>query len=398
MLEEFRSRGATIVFSTSYMDEAERCDGVAFLDRGRMVALGAPTELRAKADGLVYRVVSRNPLAVDALLRDHGDVIGIQWQANAVRFIVNAPGVLAPQLRQDLERIGKVQSAPASIEDAYVILRGVDTTTQPEARIVRPIRAPGTERVAIETQALTRRFDRFTAVGNVTFAVEPGEIFGLLGANGAGKTTLIRMLCGLLPPTCGNARVAGFDAGAAPRLLRQHIGYMSQRFSLYPDLTVAENLAFFASAYGMANPETKAAIRWASDAVGLDITRDDLVADLSGALRQRLALACSILHRPAVLFLDEPTSGVDPLSRFRFWRLVRDLAVSGTAIVITTHYLEEAVYCQRLGFMHHGRLIAVGNLPSLHAALPSGVPEAVEDVFITYITREQEQQPLRSAE
>jgi len=399
MLEDFRSRGATIVFSTSYMDEAERCDRVAFLDLGRVVALGTPAELRTRGAGLVYRVVSRDPLAVDALLQDRSEVVGIQWQANAVRFIVNAPGALPPDLRQSLESVGKVEAAPASIEDAYVILRGADAATQPEARAAGAIRAmapePATQ--AIETHALTRRFDHFTAVDNVTFAVKPGEIFGLLGANGAGKTTLIRMLCGLLPPSAGSARVAGFDASGTPRLLRQHIGYMSQRFSLYPDLTVGENLGFFASAYGLAGGEADAAIRWACDAVGLDVTRDDLVADLSGALRQRLGLACSILHRPAVLFLDEPTSGVDPLSRFRFWRLVRDLAASGTAILITTHYLEEAVYCQRLGLMHHGRLIAVGDLPSLHAALPSDVPEAVEDVFIAYITREQKQPGLRSA-
>jgi len=397
MLEEFRSRGATIVFSTSYMEEAERCDRVAFLDRGRVAALGTPAELRTRGMGLVYRVVSPNPLAVDALLQNRSEVVGIQWQAEAVRFIVDTLGALPLDLRQTLERIGKVEVAPASIEDAYVILRGADVATQPESSAVAPSRATAPEPAtqAIETHALTRRFDRFSAVDNVTFAVKSGEIFGLLGANGAGKTTLIRMLCGLLPPSAGSARVAGYDASATPRLLRQHIGYMSQRFSLYPDLTVGENLAFFASAYGLRSAEAEAAIRWVGDAVGLDVARDDLVADLSSALRQRLGLACSILHRPAVLFLDEPTSGVDPLSRFRFWRLVRGLAALGTAILITTHYLEEAVYCQRLGFMHHGRLIAIGDLPSLRAALSFDVPEAVEDVFIAYITREPEQSNMR---
>lgn len=399
MLEEYRRRGTTIVFSTSYMDEAERCDRVAFLDRGRMVALDTPAALRAKVDGRVYRVVSRDPLAVDAVLRERKDVVGIQWQADAVRFIVDTPGALAPPLQRALEQTGRVAAAPASIEDAYIILRGADAAKQPETKAAGPIRQAAREPSipAIETQALTRRFGQFTAVDNVTFAVKPGEIFGLLGANGAGKTTLIRMLCGLLPPSAGSAQVAGIDASATPRLLRQHIGYMSQRFSLYPDLTVGENLAFFASAYGMAGAEAKAAIHRTVDAVGLDTTRGDLVADLSGALRQRLALACSILHKPAVLFLDEPTSGVDPLSRFRFWRLVRGLAAAGSAVLITTHYLEEAAYCQRLGFMHHGRLIAVGNLPALRAALLVDVPETVEDVFIAYITREQEQSALRGA-
>jgi ABC-2 type transport system ATP-binding protein len=397
MLEEFRRRGATIVFSTSYMDEAERCDRIAFLDRGHLVALGSPEELRAKGQGRVYRVVSRNPLAVDAVLRNRAEILGIQWQADAVRFIVNSPGQLALPLRRDLEQFGQVDAAPASIEDAYIILRGIDAATQAETRPVKQIRPAALQpsSYAIETQNLTRRFDRFTAVDQVTFAVKPGEIFGLLGANGAGKTTLIRMLCGLLPPSSGSARVAGIDASATPRLLRQHIGYMSQKFSLYLDLTIGENLAFFASAYGMDSTRAKAAVRWAGEAVGLDTSREELVGSLSGALRQRLGLACSILHQPAVLFLDEPTSGVDPLSRFRFWRLVSSLAASGSAVLITTHYLEEAVYCQQLGFLHHGRLIAVGDLPSLRAALPFDVPEAVEDVFIAYITRAQEQSAMR---
>jgi len=397
MLEEFRQAGTTIVFSTSYMDEAERCDRVAFLDGGHVVALGSPTVLRAKGDGLVYRVVSRDPLAVDALLGNRSEIIGIQWQADAVRFIVDRPEGLPSSLHQELAQIGQVEAAPASIEDAYIILRGAEPAKQPNAGPIGELGQVASARsaYAIETQALTRRFDHFTAVDKVTFTVKPGEIFGLLGANGAGKTTLIRMLCGLLPPSSGSARIAGIDANITPHLLRQHIGYMSQRFSLYPDLTVGENLAFFASAYGIAGVRAKAAIRWACDAVGLDTTREDLVSNLSGALRQRLGLACSILHKPAVLFLDEPTSGVDPLSRFRFWRLVRTLAASGSAVLITTHYLEEAVYCQRLGFMHHGQLIAVGDLPSLHAALPFDVPEAVEDVFVAYITREQEQSALR---
>lgn len=397
MLEEFRCRGTTIVFSTSYMDEAERCDRVAFLDAGRVIAQASPADLRAKGQGLVYRVVSRDPAEVEGLLRGRDEILGIQWQADAIRFILRPAAQLSSQLRRDLEQFGSVEPTAASMQDVYVILHGRAVAGQADAPSRKSLR-PSASRPsipAIETRLLTRRFGSFVAVDDISLTLKPGEIFGLLGANGAGKTTLIRVLCGLLAPSSGSAYVAGIDVAAAPRLLRQHIGYMSQRFSLYPDLTVNENLTFFASAYGMGGAKAKSAVAWASGAVGLDTTHDELVAELSGAMRQRLGLACSILHRPAVLFLDEPTSGVDPLSRFRFWALVNALAAAGTAVLITTHYLEEAVYCRRLGLMHEGRLIAVGDLSSLRAALPTAVPARVEDVFVAYIERERQRSSSR---
>jgi ABC-2 type transport system ATP-binding protein len=229
--------------------------------------------------------------------------------------------------------------------------------------------------------------------------VNPGEIFGLLGPNGAGKTTLIRMLCGLLPPSSGTARVVGIDIASQPRRLRQRIGYMSQRFSLYHDLTVHENLAFFASAYGIKRRPAREAIAWASAVTGLHGLADESVSGLSGPVRQRLALACGILHRPAVLFLDEPTSGVDPQARSRFWRLVNTLAAAGTAVLVTTHYLEEAAYCHRLGLMYEGRLIAAGDLAALRAGLPQDGLETIEDVFLAYIERERTQavRPIEEA-
>jgi ABC-2 type transport system ATP-binding protein len=225
-----------------------------------------------------------------------------------------------------------------------------------------------------------------------------GEVFGLLGANGAGKTTLIRMLCGLLPPSGGTAGVAGIDVVSDPRGLRRRIGYMSQRFSLYGDLSVSENLAFFARAYGLKRGVAREAIARASALTGLAGLEQQNVANLSGAVRQRLGLACSILHQPLVLFLDEPTSGVDPRSRYRFWRLVHTLATDGTTVLVTTHYLQEAAYCHRLGLMHEGRLIAEGDLAALRGNLPHQVPESVEAVFVAYIERERRPRPAeRSA-
>jgi ABC-2 type transport system ATP-binding protein len=212
---------------------------------------------------------------------------------------------------------------------------------------------------AIEARNLTRRFGSFTAVDGVSFEVAPGEIFGYLGANGAGKSTTIRMLNGLLAPTSGTGRVAGHDVAREPAAVKASIGYMSQRFSLYLDLPVRENLAFFGGAYGLAGA---ALVRRSDEVLALAELRDVgnvTTGDLPGGLRQRLALACAILHRPEVVFLDEPTAGVDPVARRTFWRIIRDLSRGGTTVFVTTHYLDEAEYCARIGLMVDGRLVAL---------------------------------------
>lgn len=389
MLADFRRGGTTIVFSTSYSDEAERCDDIVFLDSGRIIAQGSPAELRTRAAGLVFRVTSDDQRAVDVVLRKSPEVIGIQWQPNEVRFIIDPKQGLTPKLKREINRTGSFEPAPPSLEDLYVVLSGSRAADQTDGSLAEEIvpesRFSGP---AIQTDHLTRRFNSFVAVDNVSLKVKQREIFGLLGANGAGKTTLIRTLCGLLSTTSGTARVAGVDVVAAPQRLRQRIGYMSQRFSLYPDLTARENLAFFASAYGFDRRRAQDAILWASQVTSLDLSRDELVASLSGAIRQRVALACSILHRPSVLFLDEPTSGVDPVSRNSFWRLINMLAAAGATIIVTTHYLEEAANCHRLGLMHEGRLIATGDLPTLRSNVGAVADAPVEDVFIAHLERQ----------
>lgn len=396
MLESFRSRGATIVFSTSYMDEADRCDRVVFLDRGHVIAVASPAELRARNEGRAVRVSAHDTEAVEAILQAQVEVLSSQRHANDVRFLTITPRGLTQDLRERLERLGRVEAVAASMEDAYVILSNSEPL-RPAA--TEPARALGPKEFdpsapAIEAQGLTRRFDSFVAVNSVSLQVRPREIFSLLGANGAGKTTLIRMLCGLPAPSSGSARVAGIDIAAGSDLLRQRIGYMSQRFSLYPDLTPAENLAFFASAYGLDHRRAGEAMSWASKATRLNLDQHQVVASLSGAIRQRIALASSILHRPAVLFLDEPTSGVDPLSRFHFWRLINRLAEAGITVLVTTHNLEEAAYCHRLGLMHEGRLIAVGDLSTLASGVAIGPEATVEDIFIAHIERQQEGPPF----
>ncbi|HVP69131.1 MAG TPA: ABC transporter ATP-binding protein [Anaeromyxobacteraceae bacterium] len=212
---------------------------------------------------------------------------------------------------------------------------------------------------AIEAVSLTKRFGAFTAVDSVSFEVSRGEIFGYLGANGAGKSTTIRMLIGLLAPTAGRAVVAGRDVTREPEAVKAAIGYMSQRFSLYLDLPVRENLRFFGGAYGLWGRELQARAEEVLELTGLAEHRDTVTGELPGGIRQRLALGSAVLHRPSVVFLDEPTAGVDPLARRGFWRLIRDLARGGTTVFVTTHYLDEAEYCRRIGLMVDGRLVAL---------------------------------------
>jgi ABC-2 type transport system ATP-binding protein len=221
---------------------------------------------------------------------------------------------------------------------------------------------------AIEVSELTKRFGKFLAVDRVTFSVEKGEIFGFLGPNGAGKSTTIRMLCGILGSTSGTARVVGRDINREPEKVRESIGYMSQKFSLYRDLTVAENLRFFGGVYGLSGEAFSRRKGEVLRLTGLEGNEGRLAGELSGGWQQRLALACSILHSPPVLFLDEPTSGVDPISRRNFWELIYDMAESGTTVFVTTHFMDEAEYCHRLAFIFAGKIIASGTPPDMKNA------------------------------
>jgi ABC-2 type transport system ATP-binding protein len=239
---------------------------------------------------------------------------------------------------------------------------------------------------AVVAQGLRKTFGDLVAVEGLDLAIHQGEVFGLLGPNGSGKTTTIRMLCGLMVPTSGSATVVGHDVTREPEQIRRKIGYMSQRFGLYDDLTIAENMRFYAGIYGLRGATRKERIEELLRDLSLDRRRDQLAGTLSGGWKQRLALACATAHRPAMLFLDEPTAGVDPASRRLFWQWIYALAGQGTTILVTTHYMDEAVRCQRLAFLSRGRLIAVGSVAEVTRQF--GQP-TIEDVFIELQRRDE---------
>lgn len=364
--------GITIVVSTPYMDEAERCTRVALLDEGRLIGCDAPARLRAQMPGQMLELTARPQRQALTLLQQSmpqaqpymfGDRIHLHLEDGDVqRLAVN--DLLQPGIE-----IEQLQAVAPSLEDVF-IARLRDVVPAPVAPVT--VMAADRNEIAVETVELSMRFGRFTAVDNVSLSVRRGEIFGFLGPNGSGKTTTIRILCGLLTPTSGQARVAGHVVGRDTATVKSRIGYMSQRFSLYEDMTVGENIAFFAGAYGVARAKLAARGEWALTLAGLQGQERMLTRSLSGGIKQRLALACAVLHEPEVIFLDEPTAGVDPLSRRRFWDLIYRLSDQGVTVFVTTHYMDEAEHCHTLGLLHDGRLIALGSPESLRSGMRAG--------------------------
>ncbi len=355
----------SVVVSTAYLDEAERCARVFLLRQGRVLAAGTPAELRRHADG--RSAIATPPAGRPArwlqarLLDDRAHVDDAVPQAGEVRYLRRA-GVAATTQLDALDG-APTREVPASLEDGFMVLLHQDepaAAASPLPATAAPAAAPGRAETVIEVQDLGRKFGDFVAVANTSFSVRRGEVFGLLGPNGAGKTTTFRMLCGLLPATSGRLRVAGVDLRHARAAARRHIGYVSQKFALYGNLSVDENLRFFAGAYGLHGRSAAARIGVVVGQFELGALRGTPSAQLPGGYRQRLAMAAALLHEPQILFLDEPTSGADPLARREFWRRITALAAAGTTVVVTTHFMEEAEYCDRIVIQDAGQVLALG--------------------------------------
>jgi len=387
MLHEFRDEGMTIVITTPYMDEAEHCDRLAFLSHGRLVGLGEPAALRAIAQDTVYEIRSAGTRDAQYDLTRLPGIFNVRETEGTIRFQVPESRGLPDGYTVALGEDAEIHSVAPSLEEAFIHLSG--DTADVERQVLEPIHG-ASETVphdgpSVEIRDVTCKFGDFVAVDQVSLQVDRGEVFGFVGPNGAGKTTLIRAMCGLLEPSDGELHVAGVDVRRHPRRLAHRIGYMSQRFSLYLDMTSRENLAFFGGVYGLYGQAKRDTIARTSSQLNLDGLLDRKVGDLSGAVRQRLALACSILHRPEVVFLDEPTSGVDPLSRNRFWELINLLSAAGVTVFVTTHYLDEARFCDRLGLMVRGRLLARGTIEDLRQAIGAPAHASVEEIFVRHV-------------
>lgn len=411
----------SVFVSTAYMEEAEMCDDVFVISGGRFLAHGDPETIRRQAEGRCGRVVPPPGLPTrlfqSQLLDDTAHFVDAVPEGDGVRFIRAAGAEESPLFAA--WGISPEEIAPR-LEDAFMLLLHSDAAASSvcpgEGPVVSSslateapiapvsIVGPRTEAVRlpfcpappetdvpvdIEVKNLVRKFGDFTAVDNTSFTVRRGEVFGLLGPNGAGKTTTFRMLCGLLPATGGELSVAGVNLRTARIQARANVGYVAQKFSLYGNLSVRQNLRFFGGAYGLDGDALDKRINEVLEEFQLRDRAEEQAEDLPGGYKQRLSMAAALLHRPQILFLDEPTSGIDPLARRRFWRQITDLSARGTTVVITTHFMEEAEYCDRVIIQDQGRLLALGSPAEIRRRL--GRKEAaMNELFIAIVEEARE--------
>ncbi|TKB07490.1 ATP-binding cassette domain-containing protein [Desulforhopalus sp. IMCC35007] len=367
ILNRLREDGVAVLVTTAYLDEAERCDRVGLLDQGRLLATGAPGEIKKMMEGLILAIRSGEARQLVGLLAGLPISKSVNLFGDTVHLVCQEVQVAEVEVRRILAKeniaVEQIREIQPSLEDVFVSILGKKNkeTDEKQAETVFSAALTKNEGFAVEVEHLTRRFGTFIAVDDVSFRVKKGEIFGFLGPNGAGKSTTIRMLCGLLRPSAGSGTVGGHDINREAERIKLNIGYMSQKFSLYEDLTVEENIDFYGGIYGLKGERLAERKKWALKMAGLDDHEKSITAILSGGWKQRLALACAILHEPPIIFLDEPTSGVDPLSRRRFWDLISNMAEQGITVFVTTHYMEEAEYCDRIALIYNGTMIASGS-------------------------------------
>ncbi|QJQ07643.1 ABC transporter ATP-binding protein [Undibacterium piscinae] len=399
-----KEKGITALVSTAYMDEASRFHRVSLMHAGKILASGDPEQIKTMASGCIVSTVCQDAVQqVEAVRRLSAQFTQMEVLGQELRiFVDTSDGIKATaQVQQCLQglALSATEVLEPELEDVFIALlrqrklSGANPDNTPAVSNDSALHRHADNGPAIEAENLSRTFGEFKAVDQVSFSVPQGEIFGLLGANGAGKSTVIKMLTGILSQTDGKGRVAGADMRTAGRQIRERIGYMSQAFSLYLDLTVLENIRLYAGIYGLTRKQTTERIDWILDMAGLRPFGKALAASLPMGLRQRLALGCALIHRPQVLFLDEPTSGVDPLGRRAFWEVLFRLSrEENVTILVTTHYMSEAEHCDHIALMYAGRVVAdaspdqlklnvaqeAGNLYELHVAQASQAPQVVE--------------------
>jgi ABC-2 type transport system ATP-binding protein len=384
-LADLSHQGITIVVATPYLDEAERCTRIALMHDGQIHQTGTPRELRQSL-GLQRLVVRADRLsqALDILQRTPG-IDDAQRFGDRLDVMVKDAAAGDKLTRETLRNAGieveQVSVSAPTLENSFVALLRKDRKEAHSAPfpLTRQFEERKSGDIAIGARNLSKRFGEFDAVKNVSLEVRYGEIYGLLGANGAGKTTTIKMLCGLIEPTAGEGSLAGETGPLRSSSVRRRVGYMSQKFSLYDDLTIEENLDFFAGVYGVPLNQRVEKKRWVLSFSGLEGRGHLITGSLPGGWKQRVAFGAAVMHEPSVLFLDEPTSGVDPLARRAFWKMINSFADCCMAILVTTHYLEEAEQCNRLGLLVAGELVAQGTPSSLKAAQKGHLLELITD-------------------
>lgn len=379
--------GLSVLLSTAYLDEAERCQDVILMHEGKILDQGTPASFSTRMTGRTFQVTARQTgkRKLQGQLVGGKGVVDAIIQAEGVRVVMAAE--TAPESLQSLAEAPDLHilSVAPRFEDSFIVMLKDRMSAAPVVTnqvISQPVAFKDEDVIVVDN--VKRRFGNFYAVNGISFSVRHGEIFGLLGANGAGKSTTFRMLCGLLPASEGTLRVAGEDLRRAAAKARARIGYMAQHFSLYANLSVADNLAFFSRAYGLRGKQQRDRLAWALDEFELRPYADTTSGQLSLGYKQRLALAAALMHSPEILFLDEPTSGVDPLARREFWHRINRLADQGVTLLVTTHFMEEAEYCDRLVIMAQGEILAEGTPEEMKARFrsPERPKPTMEEAFI----------------
>lgn len=393
MVQNLLEEGISVLCSTAYLDEADKMNSVILLNEGNMLYNGPPNNLTNRMHGRTFMIedISGNRRQVlEKVLQDKAVLDGV-IQGSDVRVVMKE-GEASQIKDMHIDVPCKIEPTPPRFEDAFVDILGGG----PGGFSVLAERTPkvvGGKGPAIVAKDLTRKFGSFIAVNDISFEVKRGEIFGLLGPNGAGKSTTFKMMCGLLKPTQGEAIVNGFDLDKASCQARSQIGYMAQKFSLYGNLSVEQNLDFFSGIYGLALLKQRQKIQEMVEVFNMKEYLNTNADELPLGYKQRLALSCAVMHEPSILFLDEPTSGVDPITRREFWTHINGLVEKGVTVMVTTHFMEEAEYCDRIALVYKGRIITMGTPDSLKqtAVTPETPNPTLEDAFIKLIQAYDEQ-------